>query len=229
MAPESYADKSRWKALPPLLVVLGLAVVRFLGPLFSPDFSRNQDLLTLGVLTSALALFIIRNRPATFQWSRRADFPKGRFGGVILAGVLVLFLPPALDLLIETSALAAHPLFRGAQGRVLEALPMSSRSFLQQVILVPFLCQAFLTGYLLPPLAPQMTLGRWLALSAVLFPLTVWKFTLGWAVLGLGSALLFRWTRTWSAPWVFHMCCAFAGWQITYLHPRVVTFLGFLF
>lgn len=156
-------------------------------------------------------------------WMR--DGAIGLIPGLLIAGAVPLF-----DAFIEASGLDQTELFAGAENRA-AALPSTETLALivvGQVLVMPFIEQAYFTGYLLPALFRVVKPVTAVYLAAAVFALVHFELKLSLFLIGLICSGLFYGTGTLWASLTFQVGCALGGWMVAYFYPRVVTFLAFL-
>lgn len=145
------------------------------------------------------------------------------------AGALVILSPLFLDWLIDSTHLTKQPLFIGAQVRPLEQPPFSQLEGFKLAILRPALGQIILVGFFMQPLAGRTRQINFILLTALLFPVFFWQFSLGMAILGAVSAWMFRFTGTLYAGMSFQALCGYSVILVLYVAPRTLTLFGILF
>lgn len=146
-------------------------------------------------------------------------------GMVVVAGL------PLLDGLLTVTRLDQTELFSavvrtGSEGE--PGLP-DLENLAVSVLLGPLVEQTFFSGFIVQTFLRKFHPVLAIYAGGVLFTLAHFKLSLGLFLLGLGSALLFRWTGTIYASLLVHACCASAGILLVHFYPRLITLLGFLF
>ncbi len=212
-------------------LILIAAYSFFLRPtlfFFWPDLRPGAML----VLASAVALCL----SGIFIWKKKialgSALKRSHLGPHILLGLsvgcLVVLSPLFLDYLIEKSSLAKEPLFIGAETRSLEQPPLTWLTFLELLVLRPLLGQILLIGVCMQTLAGRVSQMSFILMTACLFPVFFWEFSLGSALVGAVSAGMFCLTGTLYAGLGFHALCGLGGCLTVYVVPRTLTLFGIL-
>lgn len=145
-----------------------------------------------------------------------------------VAGLLVLGPIPLIDGFITISGLKDSDLFAGAQNRVVE-LRLENFDIWVKVLIIPFVEQIFFAGFVFQALLKKFKPSIAIYLSALIFVVLHFNFSLSVLGLGLICSWFFLATGSLTAPILFHTACQIGGILVTHFYPRVVTFLGFLF
>ncbi|QPJ63402.1 MAG: hypothetical protein G3M70_16565 [Candidatus Nitronauta litoralis] len=145
------------------------------------------------------------------------------------AGALVALSPLLLNKLINVTALSQELLFKGADLRALEQPPLSMLTLLELFILKPVLGQIMLIGFFMSPIAVRIRTISFALVATLLFPVFYWDFSLGMALIGTISALMFRFTGTLYSGICFQALCSLAGVLVVYVAPKTITLFGVLF
>ncbi len=215
-------------------VALLLVYFLFYSPAIRWGLRAHRDLIEYSpLLFFALALIFVR----VFQRGSgiglgfsRAHWKQNLGLGGGLGGLLLLSLP-LLDGLLEWSGLAENELFAGAEQRESPGKGGNGGAIAPalEILAGPILHQLFLNGLILQSLLRRYNPVLSVYGVGVLFSLVHFRLSLGWFVLGMVTAFLFRRTGTLIAPWVVHLCGSLAGFLLIHFYPRLVTLLGFLY
>ncbi len=147
----------------------------------------------------------------------------------LVSGGLIISIPLLLDWVINSTSMSSHPLFVGAESRVLEQKPLSARVFIEPLFVRPLLGQVLLIGICLRGFAGRIRTLSFVIMTACLFPVLFWEFNLATFLIGGLSGWMFYFTGTLLAGWLFQMLCGLGGILMFYAVPRTLTILGFLF
>ncbi len=220
---------SKQGAYVPLLILLGYDIVfHFVFWRLFPQIRLWELWITAG-FTGLMTVVCLKNSSERLiaVGFRSASLKRQLLFGC-LGGALVTGTPPLLDFLINSTALAKEALFTGAEGRVLEKPPLTFAIVFKTMVLLPLVSQVLLIGLCLQPLYGKLRPQSLVLISAVLFPLTFWEFSLGAMLIGGISVGYFYLTRSLWAGILFHSFCGLGGLLLAYVYPKGVTLLGIL-
>ena len=171
---------------------------------------------TLMILFSTERLCLLKIGVSRFHWRQ------------INLGLFLMLLPLTgvvfLDTIIVKTGMAENNLFFGAELRKLEGF--TNTDLLLEGFLSPIISQHFITGYVLNGLVKNNTIA--IPANGILYSAINLDFGIGFLVLGIVSAGLFRFTGYLMPAILFSLGCAAAKILILTTYPRLTTILVFL-
>ncbi len=194
-----------------------------------PVFRVWNIWVLLGTMILMLLVLFYTNRISSFGNALQPTHAGPHLLLGLCAGALISLFPLLLDQLIIATPLSQEPLFKGADLRALEQPPISLLTLVEIFVLKPFLGQIILIGFLMSPAAGRLRQLSFVILATLMFPVFFWQFSLGLALVGTISGLMYRFTGTLYAGIGFQALCGLAGVLVVYVAPRTITMFGVLF